>query len=188
MQISTLLRANGLGPARAIRPHLERLPASPGSRDLGAGLLRGDGLASHALRALRDRGRFPSSAHPRRHQEARLEMGHAAGAKPCSGERLKASGSSSATGFPRSPVRSTRRSAPRAWRIIETSVRAWRASAFAKRCPDGSDRVPGLDVGLGPAPSGSGSFGPSPLTSTPEDRMLHRCPPGSGRGFGPVTS
>ncbi len=133
-KIRTLLRANGLGPA----PHRDGPTWSEFIRsrrgDSGVRLLhRGDRLASHAVRAVRDRVRIPSRARPRRHQQSRLGVGHPASAEPGVGERLSGLGflirdrDAKFTGSFDEVFRSE------GVKVIETPIRAPRANAFAER-------------------------------------------------------
>jgi hypothetical protein len=147
--------------SQAIGSHLERVLVRPGPRDPGAGFLhRGDGVASHALRALCDRGRVPSRARPRSHQEPRLSVGHPASAKSGSGRSAW-----------RPPVphprpgfqvhRSVRRGVPLRGGVGHTDTGPSPASERLRRAvgPNGPDRVPGLDGGLRPPPPGKGASG-----------------------------
>jgi hypothetical protein len=82
--IRALLRANGLGPAprRGGPTWSEFLRSQARGTWRLTSSLRGDGLASDDVRALRGPHRIPSGAGPRRHPEPRLGVGHAASPQP----------------------------------------------------------------------------------------------------------
>jgi len=171
-KIRTLLRATGLGPAlrRSDPTWREFLRAQ--ARGIGAGLLhRGNRLASHALRALRDRGWVPAGARPWRHREPRLGVGHPASAEPGDGERLGGirfliRDRDSKFSGPFDVVFRTERV-----KAIQTPIRAPRANAFAEWWVRTVRTECRTGCWCSAVATSSESFGPTPLTTTPEGRI-----------------
>ena len=84
--IRTVLRRHHLGPApRRMGPSWREFLRSQAHAILALDFFTVRRLAPHAVRALHHRARVQTGARPRRHQEPRFGVGHAAGLEPRGG-------------------------------------------------------------------------------------------------------